>query len=68
MTRHQVWKARERARFRVVAEWARVQRSGVKKRKLLVTPEWFRYNDACLDLLSAKMHARQRGIKEPFLG
>jgi len=62
VTRHQVWKARERARFRMIAESVRMKNKSASfedfKRSV-----WAKalYEDA-------QKLAAQHGIPEPFLG
>lgn len=65
MTRYQVWKIRERARFRAEAEFARCRRLRVPLR--LVSKQE-RVINAVLAEHLAKMEAWKRGISEPFLG
>ena len=64
MTRYQVWKARERARFRAIAEWARIKRLGVRATKDDINrahDALDQYDDVCWSVTSY-------GITRPFLG
>lgn len=70
MTRYQVWKARERARFRFTAESARLRR--LYPHAVLTTDvnarDFDRWMDAAKESLNARIIAAYVGIKEPFLG
>lgn len=76
MTRHQVWKARERARFRVISEMARFERlyrvkaRNNPKRALAMASEDDRQRLVLSHVAQtvAAVAANQRGIPEPFLG
>lgn len=61
MTRHQVWKARERARFRWLAAVAAFNKRPSRATHRELESVHIRYKTVCA--ISA-----QRGIKEPFLG
>lgn len=64
MTRHQVWRARERARFRAMAEWARIKRLRDKATKADIGRAHAAldyYDDVCFSVESY-------GITRPFLG
>jgi hypothetical protein len=64
VTRHQIWKARERARFRAIAEWARIN----KLRGKATTADTHRAMEA-LDYYDAVCFSVEGfGIKRPFLG
>lgn len=62
MTRHQLWRARERARFRHMSEVARLERYGYTEENML--REW----TADADYRGAQAIATCNGIPEPFYG
>lgn len=68
MTRYQVWKARERARFRLMGEFARCHANGVSRGKEFIVNFDARAADALESLCAAQVAASARGIPEPFLG
>lgn len=70
MTRHQIWKARERARFREGAEKARMRRNYPHAVLLTDISEVDEAHvvDAMYAHFQARLQAAQRGIPEPFLG
>ncbi len=66
MTRHQVWKARERARFRLMAEEARNIRDAQRPKKFHIARKAL--SDAYLAYFLAQREAAKHGIPKPFTG
>lgn len=68
VTRHQIWKARERARFRALSEQVRLVRLHGLRFIPMEDPRMARWMDAHAEFYNARLHAAYRGIPEPFLG